>query len=164
MPLLSKAAKIILSIPAQSASSERIFSRLKLVILKTRTSLNRNRASLLVTHACRFNLAIRNESLKEFQMNSFKEFGDLNKIPDNMLILPEIEIQNELEEVEMEELNQEYNVDEEASFDNQTNDENAAKRPRLTLNLNRLANISNSNNNDNNTNNDISVIDSENDT
>ena len=64
----------------------------------------------------------------------------------------------------MEELNQEYNVDEEASFDNQTNDENAAKRPRLTLNLNRLANISNSNNNDNNTNNDISVIDSENDT
>jgi hypothetical protein len=52
--MICKVAKAILCIPAQSASSERVFSRLSLVVDKKRTRLNKFFAAQLVKSSMRY--------------------------------------------------------------------------------------------------------------
>ena len=150
-PTLSKAAKCILAIPAQSSSSERVFSRLKTVINKQRTRLNKNRAGKLITNAVRFNCS--NHHCKNLQLvenEKFINYGEVENIPIEMLITPLFEEENDysdsddedhdLDELIYDDLDEliyddldELNDDsfEMQNINNDNNDNNTNKRKRI---------------------------------
>lgn len=76
LPFLYKCAKVILSIPAQSAASERVFSAMTAVISKQRTSLAGRRASALIESVFRQHSKSRKDKTRK-KNDSFPPFGDV---------------------------------------------------------------------------------------
>ena len=65
-PMLSAVARGVLAVPAQSASSERVFSKMTSLISSSRSSLTAEFGAMLISSAFRFkSSSFRDEEIKE---------------------------------------------------------------------------------------------------
>ena len=78
LPKLSKCAKLVLAIPAQSAASERVFSSLTNTCTKSRSSLDAELTADLVLSSIRYRVELRN---KKSIARKFIEFPLFKQIP-----------------------------------------------------------------------------------
>ena len=124
-PALSTVARGILAVPAQSASSERVFSKMTSIISSSRSSLGDDFGAMLISSAFRFkSSSIREEEIKNTAIKKKR----LKKNEDNEMIFPPFrKSARSLEYIDYalleEERDEDYNSDDDDNDDDDYDDD-----------------------------------------